>query len=273
MFVLKHPDKASALFENWQESMIWSCLQGVMGEIYVNTSEDSREDPVSAMAVLGDFCFLAGQPDQEMVLSSGTLQEFMIVVPQNEAWADLIEICLGRKARKIIRYAIKKEPGIFDDEKLRTIVNGMPEEYELQMIDEALFRRCREIEWCRDWVRQYPDYDMYQKYGLGAVILKDKKPVSGASSYSGYRGGIEIEIDTREDYRRRGLAGICGARLILECLKKGWYPCWDAHNKASVALAEKLGYHFDHEYVAYEISGRINDDSGCIGEKSVDIKK
>lgn len=24
-------------------------------------------------------------------------------------------------------------------------------------------------------------------------------------------------------------------------------------NKWSVALAEKLGYHFDHEYVAYEI--------------------
>ncbi|MGB4661891.1 MAG: GNAT family N-acetyltransferase, partial [Mobilitalea sp.] len=26
-------------------------------------------------------------------------------------------------------------------------------------------------------------------------------------------------------------------------------------NKWSVALAEKLGYHFDHEYTAYEIRG------------------
>ena len=38
---------------------------------------------------------------------------------------------------------------------------------------------------------------------LGVVILKDVEPVSGASSYSEYRGGIEIEIDTREDYRRK----------------------------------------------------------------------
>ena len=65
--------------------------------------------------------------------------------------------------------------------------------------------------------------------------------------------GIEIEIDTREDYRRQGLAYVCGARLILECLDRGLYPSWDAQNKASVALAEKLGYHYSHTYTVYEI--------------------
>ena len=67
--------------------------------------------------------------------------------------------------------------------------------------------------------------------------------------------GIEIEIDTREDHRRKGLAYACGAKLVLECLEKGLYPSWDAQNKWSVALAEKLGYHFSQEYVAYEIIG------------------
>jgi hypothetical protein len=33
------------------------------------------------------------------------------------------------------------------------------------------------------------------------------------------------------------------------------HPSWDAYNRWSVALAEKLGYHFDHEYTAYEIYG------------------
>ena len=98
------------------------------------------------------------------------------------------------------------------------------------------------------------------------MVLKDKIPVAGASSYSAYRGtdrrdeagkngGIEIEIDTREDYRRQGLASVCGARLILECLDRGLYPSWDAQNRWSVSLAEKLGYHFSHEYTAYEIQG------------------
>ena len=113
--------------------------------------------------------------------------------------------------------------------------------------------RCKEIEWCRDWVSQYPNYEAYRKYGIGAIILEKNEPISGASSYSGYHGGIEIEIDTKEEYRRKGLAYISGAKLILECLKRGWYPSWDAQNRWSLSLAEKLGYEFAYEYLAYEI--------------------
>ena len=123
----------------------------------------------------------------------------------------------------------------------------------MKLMEKTLFLRCRQINWCRDWVAQYADYAAYQKYGLGVVILKDEEPVSGASSYSSYMSGIEVEIDTREDYRRRGLACICGAKLILECQKRGWYPSWDAQNKWSLALAEKLGYHFDRAYTAYKM--------------------
>lgn len=70
--------------------------------------------------------------------------------------------------------------------------------------------------------------------------------VSGTSSYSRYREGIEIEIDTRKDCRRKGFPYACGAKLILECRKRNLYPSLDAHNKASAALAEKLGYHYSH---------------------------
>ncbi|MDE7014441.1 MAG: GNAT family N-acetyltransferase, partial [Kineothrix sp.] len=90
---------------------------------------------------------------------------------------------------------------------------------------------------------------------LGVLVKKDGRPVAGASSYTTYRGGIEVEIDTKEEYRRKGLASVCGARLILECLARNIYPSWDAQNKWSVALAEKLGYHFSHTYDAYEIYG------------------
>ena len=64
IYELKEPGKAAPLFGQWQESLIWSCLQGVMGKIYV----DSLEKPASALALLGDFGFFAGRPDREMVL-------------------------------------------------------------------------------------------------------------------------------------------------------------------------------------------------------------
>lgn len=256
---LKETEKAAPLFAGWQETMIWSCLQGVMGKIYVTSQEDS----LSAMAVLGDFCFLVGKPDREFLLagevirSAGlwqTAPEFLIVVPKDQGWAELIGESLGEKAKRTVRYAMKKEPDVFDKEKLQRIVDGLPAGYELKLIDKALFKRCGRTDWCRDWVAQYRDYDTYLKYGLGVVLLKDGEPVSGASSYTGYIGGIEVQIDTREDHRRKGFALICGAKLILECLDRGLYPSWDAQNKWSVALAEKLGYHFDREYTAYGVA-------------------
>ena len=79
--------------------------------------------------------------------------------------------------------------------------------------------------------------------------------MAGASSYTVYQGGIEVEIGTEQSHRRKGLASVCGARLILECLDRGWYPSWDAQNLWSVGLAEKLGYHFDRPYPAWEIYG------------------
>lgn len=87
------------------------------------------------------------------------------------------------------------------------------------------------------------------------MALHGGKIVSGASSYTVYPGGIEIEVDTRPDYRRRGLARACAARLILDCLNRSLYPSWDAHSQASLALAQQLGYLLDRPYPVYEIDG------------------
>lgn len=253
VYGIKNTGIAAPLFAGWGETMIWSCLQGVMGHVY----GDSETAPSSAMALLGDFCFLAGRPAEELVSYKPPWcrQEFLIMIPQSEAWAGLVEGCYGERAVRVTRYAMRKEPEVFDRERLKSAVETLPKGYALEMLDEPLFHRCRELEWCKDWVAQYEDFAGYQKHGLGVAVIKDGEPVSGASSYSGYLGGIEIQIDTREDHRRRGLAFASGAKLILECLKRGWYPGWDAQNMGSARLAQKLGYHVSHAYTAYEIRG------------------
>lgn len=239
------------IFKNWDETIILSCLQSVMGEVHTNSAEDA------AMAILGDFAFYAGNPSEELIQfkPESCKRDFIIMVPQNDEWSELIEKCYGDKAKKVIRYAIKKEPDIFDIAKLEEAVLSVSDDYELKMIEEPEYNMCRNNGWANDLVSQYKDYDTYKELGLGVVVVKDGELIAGASSYSTYDNGIEIEIDTREDHRRKGLAYACGAKLILECLKKGLYPSWDAHNRWSVALAEKLGYHFSHEYVAYEVRG------------------
>lgn len=253
IYRIDNTDCVTDTFNGWEETMIWSCLQGVMGHIYA----DDREKPSSAMAILGDFCFLAGVPDAELASykPEWCTQDFIIIVPQNRQWGEVIEKCYGDKARKVVRYAMKKEPDVFDRDRLEDMAGKLPSEYTLRRIDEYVFLECRNEDWCRDLVSQFDDYNAYREKGLGVVVMRDSALVAGASSYTAYQGGIEIEIDTKKEYRRRGLAAVCGARLILECLDRGWYPSWDAQNLWSVALAKKLGYHFSHEYEAYEIYG------------------
>ena len=60
IYELKETGRATALFAGWQDSVVWSALQGVMGKIYV----DSLEKPESGVVMLGDFCFLSGNQNQ-----------------------------------------------------------------------------------------------------------------------------------------------------------------------------------------------------------------
>lgn len=253
IYEITNTDKASALFGNWEETLIWSCLQGIMGKIYGNDSDN----PTAAMSLLGDFAFFAGEPDVELVSykPNWCTQDFIIMVPQSEGWKRAITEFYGDRANIVSRYAIKKEPDIFDKQKLKAVISALPEEYELRMIDEPLYQMCRSESWSADLVSQFPTYNDYRRLGLGTVILKNNTIVSGASSYSRYREGIEIEIDTKKEYRRIGLAYVCGAKLILECINHNLYPSWDAQNRGSVALAEKLGYHYSHAYTAIEVRG------------------
>ena len=199
-----------------------------------------------------DLSGLAEQVSRLGPLSKGVRRGFVIMVPQNGVWGGLIETSFGHKARKITRFATRKDTA-FDQKRLRELARAVPAGMELRELDQEIFQMAKTTSWCVDWVSQYETYEDYRERGIGVVLTEAGAPVSGASSYSSYDGGIEIEIDTREDCRRQGFARICGAALILRCLREGLYPSWDAHNEGSLALAEQLGYVFDRAYTAYEM--------------------
>ena len=131
---------------------------------------------------------------------------------------------------------------------------GLPEGYELKKIDSDIYDLCMTDPVTADFVSAFESKEKYLEIGRGMVILKDGKIVSGASSYTRYNEGIEIEVDTVPDERRKGLATVVCAALILSCLEEGLYPSWDAHDMNSVQLSKRFGYEFDHEYTAYEVA-------------------
>lgn len=241
--------KIAPIFNGWNKTMIWSCLQGYMG----NAWADDIQNPKSAKIIIGDFCFFAGVPNLELVknIPDNYTSPCILMIPGSDEWEILIEEEYKDNCNKFMRYSFKKELDVFDAQKLKTYVSSLPEEYIIQKIDEEHFNNIMMEQWSKDLCSQFSSYRHYERLGQGFVVTHNSNIVCGASSYTVYDKGIEIEIDTKEEYRRKGLALACASKLILECLNNGIYPSWDSANRASAELAGKLGYHFESEYVTY----------------------
>ena len=89
MYCLKKEDmyRIALIFEGWNETPIWSCLQGYMG----NAWTDDSQNPKSGKIITGDFCFFAGVPNIELVknIPDYFISECILMIPQNEEWSDL----------------------------------------------------------------------------------------------------------------------------------------------------------------------------------------
>ena len=247
IYELSDMTKAYGLFAGWEETMIYSCLQQIMGKVYVTDTEH----PLSASAVIGCFAFFAGVPDAELLekIPAGEA----ILVPQNQRWAAVIERKFP-EAERTSRYATRKDIG-FSPERLRRLAGNVPEGYEIRKIDGTLYDLALQGPYTRDFAAGFSSKEQYLAIGLGFAAVKDGKIAAVASSFSRFGKGIEIEVDTVPEERRKHLAAACCASLMLECFSCGLYPSWDAATLISVKLAEKLGYHYSHDYFAYLIHG------------------
>lgn len=250
--------KLSPLFQGWDETLIWSVLQGCLGKAWA----DSEKSPQAAQLWMGDFLFLGGDwqcPGAKELaghIPEGFYVEEAIIVPQNSHWQALVEEAHSGRVTLCSRYAIRKEPHVFDRARLAVYRESLPQGFTLKAINQEVYRTVLQTSWAWDLCGHFPRWEDFAAHGHGFVVFCGKELAAGASTYSWYREGIEIEIDTKEKFRRQGLALCCASALILHCLDRGLYPSWDAANKASVALAEKLGYHFSHEYTCCQVKWR-----------------
>ena len=237
------------LFAGWEAPMVRACLQGRMGRVQTLGKD-------SALASIGDFCFLAGEPSPELL----TAADAPILVPGSAGWEALIREVLGERAVPFTRYATRREPENFRRDRLIHFTRSLPHGFAIHPIGREIYLTLMEREWAWDLCGCFADASDFLERGLGFVVTQGGGlPRAGAASYAACDGSIEIEIDTRPDFRRMGLATACGGKLILECLRRGLFPGWDAHDRRSLALAEKLGYRLDHPYTAYWVEGKVRD--------------
>ena len=68
----------------------------------------------------------------------------------------------------------------------------------------------------------------------------------------------EIDVWVHVDHRRKGFALMLCTKLIEHCLREGITPHWDAANRGSVLLAQKLGFTSPKPYTIFLVNKNLS---------------
>jgi hypothetical protein len=241
------------LFEEIEDSMVKACLQGYMGNAYVQT----LDSPKASLIVSGEYSFWGGDPNSQDALC--LMEHFFDVCPSEESvgifadnrpeWRAILMSCPQNHPLEVPRFRIAQKDYDFDRNLLQSFVDSLPKKFRLMAFNEDTYRQAMAADWSKEFCETFVSAEDYLKRGFGFAVLEDGKLISGASTMTVYDGGCEIQVATHNEYRQKGLALSCSAAIILECMRRSIRPCWDAANLASKMMALKLGYEYSGEYL------------------------
>ncbi|MBC8107100.1 MAG: GNAT family N-acetyltransferase [Anaerolineae bacterium] len=193
-----------------------------------------------------DFTFVAGDPTGEAARSCVEHATFDLI-PCDEQWKELLHAVHGPNLRTHERIAFRSSR--FDREALTQVVKRLPPEFTIVRVDPSNVDAFSTLG--PALVGNFDSTESYLAKGLGFGIWREGRFVSAVSSFCVAGDELEVEIQTRPEFRRGGLATISAAQLILHCLDHGLTPHWDAHNTMSADLARKLGFCDELAYETY----------------------
>lgn len=244
-----------------REVLVRGAMEGAMGRVWVPQLENSPYCLIRS----GDFAYVLGLPPKGERALNLTTQIYescggTFLIKGDELWGGWIEEQLQGHYRMATRYALKRDEHHFDEEVLKEYETLIPEGAVIVKIDGALYHEVLKEDWSRDFCVNFDDEAHFLTDGLGYVAVKDDEIISGCSAYGVSAGMMEIQIRTRKDYRRQGLALACASAFLRDCLTRGVVPNWAPSNQHLVELAEKMGYVYENEYQVYQLEDVINNE-------------
>ena len=213
-----------------------------MGRAYV----DDPERPAAWRVTIGPFWYFAGEADSPG--GRALMAEFPaynLLMPSPPAWVALAKETFGDRLVSFPRYSFAADQ--LSEAHLAALLDGSPHRDHVRRVDADLLAR-------PDNFVEIEDFESpadFLERGIGYTLLEDGKLAGAAYSSLVCSRGIEVSLFVDEPYRRRGVATAISAALLLECVRRGLRPNWDAANTESCALAEKLGLTPDGTYESY----------------------
>jgi len=136
-------------------------------------------------------------------------------------------------------------------EQIKELKHQLPTNCIVKRIDETIAQQL-----FNERVLIYRTYDKspqkFVKDGVGFCLYENGKVASIINSMAIYNRKLKGNIETLEPYRGKGLATIVAAHLIEYCLQNSIEYSWEATNKASIAVAQKLGFVEEGKMTVYQ---------------------
>ena len=258
---IKTPEQRAAvagLFDGIDISLVNTFVQGYGERGWC----DRSDDPSVAVFECQGLLFYGGNPlvsqAERFAAFLPTTNDEWHVFCNDDGWLPLIEDAHPNRTQRYIRYGMNRDLKAFNRELLLRATRNIPPEYETVRIGKGHYELAVSEDWSRDFCSFFKDLDDFLKNGIGFCAIREDQMVSGASSFTIFDGGIEVQVETHQEYRRHGLATACSAALILACIEENRLPCWDAFCEHSRDLALKLGYTIEKEYTALLVNRHEN---------------
>lgn len=127
-------------------------------------------------------------------------------------------------------------------EHLDRLLDGSQFREAIRRVDASLAARVQGGEWGFLDISAFESAQDFEARGIGFCVMASDTMLGVAYSSLVCSKGIEVSIVVSERHRQRGMATALACVLLKYCLQDHLDPHWDAANRPSCALAEKLGY-------------------------------
>lgn len=222
------------------------------GQIYV----DNQINPTCCLVTCrGGKYLVAG--DTNNIIFNGFLSDYLYnrenhsnyfdLYSSSRQWITKLDEILSDNAAKLSRQLYHWD---YSNLSSISILNkAMPEGFELKRMDVILFEKyVKEMD--SSYSELWESGSNFISNGYGFCILKDGEFVSVCNTYYVRQGSAEIDITTREEFRKQGFALMTCLAFIEHCVKNNIKPIWDCDgaNENSKSLAIKLGFNSIESY-------------------------
>ena len=221
-------------------------LEGQMGRAFA----DDLLHPTAFCIVIGPFWYFAGDagsPGGQALIRE--LPAYSLLMPTPPAWIAAAQKAFQDHLMAFSRCTLSPDP--LSEAHLASLFDHSPFRDRVVPLDDALVSQLIDLPESYLEIETFDSPADFLERGLGFALLDGGQVRGVAYSSLVCSRGIEVSIFVEERYRQRGVATALASRLLLECLRLGMRPNWDAANPESVKLARKLGYVFVEAYDAY----------------------